>query len=95
MACVFYGLNNWLSDAYVERGWSEGKAGALWASLNIAALVTTLTIPWLADRYGSRRFYLVVFSAAVSSAVGFAGLPGGAGSGRRSPGSARVRCSRS
>ena len=64
MACVFYGLNNWLSDAYVERGWSDGKAGALWAVLNIAALVTTLTIPWFADRYRSRRFYLVLFSAA-------------------------------
>ena len=45
MACVFYGLNNWLPDAYVERGWSEGKAGALLAVLNIAALVTTLDHP--------------------------------------------------
>jgi CP family cyanate transporter-like MFS transporter len=79
MACLFYGLNNWLPDAYVERGWSEGKAGALLAVLNIAALVTTLTVPWLADRYGSRRFYLVLFSAALAgSAVGFAGLPDGA-----------------
>jgi MFS transporter, CP family, cyanate transporter len=79
MACVFYGLANWLSDAYVERGWSEGRAGALWAVLNIAALVTTLTIPWLADRYASRRFYLTLFSGALAaSAVGFAGLPGGA-----------------
>jgi CP family cyanate transporter-like MFS transporter len=41
--------------------------------------VTTLTVPWLADRYGSRRFYLVLFSAALAgSAAGFAGLPGGA-----------------
>jgi MFS transporter, CP family, cyanate transporter len=79
MACVFYGLANWLSDAYVERGWSEGKAGALWAVLNIAALVTTLTVPWLADRYATRRFYLVLFSGALAaSAAGFAGLPGGA-----------------
>jgi CP family cyanate transporter-like MFS transporter len=79
MACVFYGLNNWLPDAYVERGWSDGKAGALLAVLNIAALVTTLIIPWLADRYGSRRVYLVLFSAALGlSAVGFAALPGGA-----------------
>jgi CP family cyanate transporter-like MFS transporter len=79
MACLFYGLNNWLPDAYVERGWSEGKAGALLAVLNIAALVTTLIVPWLADRYGSRRFYLVLFSAALAgSAAGFAGLPGGA-----------------
>jgi CP family cyanate transporter-like MFS transporter len=79
MACVFYGLNSWLPDAYVERGWSEGKAGALLAVLNIAALVTTVTIPWLSDRTGGRRVYLVGFSATlVASAVGFAALPGGA-----------------
>ena len=39
MSSVFYGLNSWLPDAYVERGWSEGSAGALLAILN------TLTIP--------------------------------------------------
>ncbi|MGE5273226.1 MAG: CynX/NimT family MFS transporter [Verrucomicrobiota bacterium] len=79
MACVFYGLNSWLPDAYVERGWSDGKAGALLAVLNITALVTTLTIPWLADRKGSRRTYLVGFSAALAaSVVGFAAVPGGA-----------------
>ena len=27
MSSVFYGLNAWLPDAYVERGWSEGSAG--------------------------------------------------------------------
>jgi len=79
MACVFYGLNNWLPDAYVERGWSDGKAGALLAVLNIAALVTTMVIPWLADRRGSRRLYLLVFSGSlVASCVGFAAVPGGA-----------------
>jgi len=79
MACFFYGLNSWLPDAYVERGWSDGKAGALLAVLNITALVTTVTIPWLSDRTGGRRAYLVGFSAAlVASAVGFAAVSGGA-----------------
>jgi CP family cyanate transporter-like MFS transporter len=79
MACLFYGLNNWLPDAYVERGWSDGKAGVLLAVLNIAALVTTMIIPWIADRRGSRRFYLVLFSGALAaSCAGFAALPGGA-----------------
>ena len=79
MACVFYGLNNWLSDAYVERGWSEGKAGALLAVLNITALVTTFFIPWLADRMGSRRRYLMGFTGgAFVSLVGLAAVPGGA-----------------
>ena len=27
MSSVFYGLNAWLPDAYVERGWSESSAG--------------------------------------------------------------------
>jgi MFS transporter, CP family, cyanate transporter len=77
MACVFYGLNSWLPDAYVERGWSEGKAGALLAVLNITALVTTVIIPYLADRRGSRRVYLIGFSATLlASAVGFVVLPG-------------------
>jgi MFS transporter, CP family, cyanate transporter len=79
MACLFYGLNSWLPDAYVERGWSDGKAGALLAVLNITALVTTVFIPSLADRRGSRRTYLTGFSAALALACsGFVLLPGGA-----------------
>ena len=79
MACVFYGLNSWLPDAYVERGWSDGRAGALLAVLNIAALGTTLTIPSLADRHGSRRVYLLGFSAALALACsGFTLVPDGA-----------------
>jgi MFS transporter, CP family, cyanate transporter len=79
MACVFYGLNSWLPDAYVERGWSDGKAGGLLAVLNITALVTTVVIPWLADRRGSRRLYLVgASSALVLSVAGFVAVPGGA-----------------
>src|SRR6478609_8718496 len=34
MSSVFYGLNAWLPDAYVERGWSESSAGGLLAVLN-------------------------------------------------------------
>ena len=79
MACVYYGLNSWLPDAYVERGWSDGKAGALLAVLNITSLATTLTIPWLSDRTGSRRYYLVGFSAGdVFAVAGFVLVPGGA-----------------
>jgi CP family cyanate transporter-like MFS transporter len=79
MGCVFYGLNSWLPDAYVERGWSEGKAGALLGVLNVTALVTTIVIPPLADRHGARRLYLVLFSALfLVSTVGFAAVEGGA-----------------
>lgn len=63
MSCVFYGLNSWLPDAYVERGWSEARAGALIGVVNVSALSTTLLVPWLADRYGSRRAYLTAFAS--------------------------------
>lgn len=69
MAVTFYGLNAWLPDAYVERGWSEGRAGALLAALNVAALVTTVFVPFLADRWGSRRAYLVTLAACLVAAL--------------------------
>lgn len=72
MSSIFYGLNSWLPDAYVERGWSEEGAGGLAGALNVAALSTTLLVPWLADRYGSRRIYLA--SLALLFVVGTGGL---------------------
>ncbi|MCC6223430.1 MAG: MFS transporter [Thermoleophilia bacterium] len=79
MAVVFYGLNAWLPDVYVERGWSEGRAGGLVAVMNIASLPTTLLIPWLADRYGSRRLYLVASSGLMTAALlGIVLVPDGA-----------------
>jgi CP family cyanate transporter-like MFS transporter len=61
-ACVsttYYGIGAWLSDAFVEHGWSEARAGSLTGILNIAALGGTLVIAFAGDRVGSRRAYLV------------------------------------
>ena len=58
MATVFYGLNSWLPDAYVEHGWSEGSAGGLIALLNGVSVPAAVVVPWLSDRLGSRRAYL-------------------------------------
>jgi len=58
MGFVYYGLNSWLPDAYVERGWSEGAAGGLLAVLNGVQIPCGLTAAWLADRIGSRRAWL-------------------------------------
>jgi CP family cyanate transporter-like MFS transporter len=78
-AIAFYGLNAWLPDAYVERGWSEEKAGALLAVVNIAALVTTVFVSVVADRWGSRRLYLTTFaSILVVGLLGFVLWPDGA-----------------
>ncbi len=62
---MFYGLNAWLPDSYVELGWDEGKAGRLLATLHLTALPTVLLIPWVADHYGSRRLYLVVLGTCI------------------------------
>ncbi len=78
MGVVYYGLHSWLPDSYVERGWSEGSAGALLAVLNIASLPPTLLVPWFADRIGSRRLYLIGGSVCmVAGTLGIVLLPGG------------------
>lgn len=78
MSVVYYGLNAWLPDSYVERGWSESSAGSLLAVLNVAALPPTLLVPWLADRMGSRRVYLVTAGSLLTATlVALVLLPGG------------------
>lgn len=87
MACAYYGLNAWLPDAYVERGWSEESAGALIAALNVMAIPASFVVPWLSDRVGSRQRFLTVMSivflvatiglvVAPDAALGFALLSG-------------------
>jgi MFS transporter, CP family, cyanate transporter len=56
---LFYGFNAWLADAYVERGWSDTAAGGLVALMNGVALVVGITTALSADRFGSRRSFLL------------------------------------
>jgi CP family cyanate transporter-like MFS transporter len=58
MSSVFYGLNAWLPDAYVERGWSESSAGALLAVLNTVTIPCGFFVAWAADHWGTRRLWL-------------------------------------
>jgi len=69
---IFYGIVAWLPNAYVERGWSAAEAGSLVAVFNGVGLVTTVGVPLVADRFGSRRTQLL--AAAVVSTVGLAGI---------------------
>ncbi len=71
IAVCFYGLSAWLPDAYVEHGWSAGKAGALLAVVQAVTVPAGFAVPWLADRMGSRRTYL-----ACAAAVQMGGLLG-------------------
>jgi MFS transporter, CP family, cyanate transporter len=72
MASVFYGLNAWLADAYVEWGWSEGSAGALLGVLNTMTIPFGFAVAWAADHWGQRRLWLG--GAATLQLVGVLGV---------------------
>ena len=68
---LYYALVAWLPNTYVERGWDEVSAGSLVAILNSVGLTTTIGVPLMADRFGSRRTQLIG-----AATVAFAGLLG-------------------
>ena len=57
---LFYGCITWLGSVYVERGWSASDAGGLIALFAGIGLVSTLAVPVLADRVGTRRSQLTI-----------------------------------
>jgi CP family cyanate transporter-like MFS transporter len=65
---LFYGCITWLASVFVERGWGAADAGSLIALLTGVGLVSTLAVPVLADRIGTRRSQLTI--AALLSVVG-------------------------
>jgi CP family cyanate transporter-like MFS transporter len=72
MASTYYGINAWLPDSYLERGWSTQAAGSLLAVLNLVAIPAAFLVPWLSDRVGTRRGWLVAM--ATTFVVGMAGV---------------------
>ena len=74
---IYYGITTWMPDAFQERGWSAATAGALLAVMGLSTVPGGLLVPWLADRFGTRRRWLVTMTCAVSVATfGLAALPG-------------------
>ncbi len=69
---LFYGVVAWLPNALVERGWSPAETGILIGIFNAVGLITTLGVPLVADRLGSRRSQLLL--AAVAGTVAFLGI---------------------
>ena len=63
MSFVFYGLNSWLPDVYVERGWSQSAAGGLLAVLNTVTIPVGFLVAWTADHIGTRRLWLAAAAA--------------------------------
>jgi CP family cyanate transporter-like MFS transporter len=73
---VFYGITTWIAAAFQENGWSAGAAGALVAVFGFSQVAGGLLIPWLADRQGSRRRWLLGLTSAVAVATfGLAAVP--------------------
>jgi CP family cyanate transporter-like MFS transporter len=64
---LFYGCITWLGSVYRERGWGAGDAAGLIALMTGIGLVSTLAVPLLADRLGTRRTQLT-FAALLSVA---------------------------
>jgi CP family cyanate transporter-like MFS transporter len=79
MGSAYYGLNAWLPDAYGERGWTEDSAGLLLAAMNLTAIPCSFLIPWLSDRHGGRRPWLVgVTGFFAAGAIGLVAFPAAA-----------------
>jgi CP family cyanate transporter-like MFS transporter len=78
-SAIFYAFVSWMPDAFHERGWTAAAAGALAAVFSLASLPAGLLVPWLADRAGSRRLWLMAGSAVTAAGLfGLAALPGAA-----------------
>ncbi len=77
MSFTYYGLNSWLPDAYVERGWSQSSAGNLLAVLNTITIPVGFAVAWAADHVWTRRTWLAAAaSLQLASLLGIALLPG-------------------
>jgi MFS transporter, CP family, cyanate transporter len=78
MSSVFYGINAWLPDAYVEHGWSQSSAGGLLAVMNAVTIPVGFAVSWAADHWGTRRVWLAAAaSVQLAALVGIRLLPGG------------------
>jgi MFS transporter, CP family, cyanate transporter len=65
---LFYGIVAWLPNLLVERGWPAAGTGLLLGLFNGVGLITTLGVPLIADRVGSRRGQLVMAAGVATAA---------------------------
>lgn len=78
VAVPYFGLNAWLPEFLVEKGWTDAAAGNAQAIMNVASLVTSLTVPVVIDKVGSRRMYLIGSAVVLGTSVALLILvPGG------------------
>ncbi len=60
VSVTYYGVNAWLPSAFTERGWSHASAGALLTVFNGVTVPVTLFLAIRGDKFGSRRFWLML-----------------------------------
>ena len=70
---VYYGYAAWLPDAFTEHGWSASRAGHLVVAINVFAIVTSISVTLLGDRFHWTRRALLIPPCALY-AVGAIGL---------------------
>ena len=68
---VYYGLVSWLTNAYIEAGWTPESAGGLVGLLNVGAFIGALSVGVIVGRFASFRATLVgmgvLFAASVAA----------------------------
>jgi CP family cyanate transporter-like MFS transporter len=75
-ATIFFGLNAWLVESYVQEGWGPAAAGVLVGLLNFSTLPATLLVAVLAGRVIGRQQYMVLGAGVVAvAAFGLATVP--------------------
>jgi CP family cyanate transporter-like MFS transporter len=68
---LYYSAVSWLPELFRDRGESAGAAGTLLAVMGLGNLITSLSIPVLAQRVGDQR--VLVAPAVIVTAAGLAG----------------------
>jgi CP family cyanate transporter-like MFS transporter len=59
-AFAYYGYAAWLPDAFTERGWTDSHAGRLVVAINVFAIISSVTVTLVGDRFHySRRTLLI------------------------------------
>ncbi|ESP87024.1 MFS transporter [Candidatus Halobonum tyrrellensis] len=69
---ISHGLSNWLPAILDERGVPAALAGALTSAFVLVRVVGIVVVPALSDRYGTRRYPIMV--CGVAGAAGLVGL---------------------
>jgi CP family cyanate transporter-like MFS transporter len=79
LGMCFWGVNSWLTGAFMERGWSEVAAAAIASMLNVGAVVGNIAVFFIGEGAGSRRMHMIGASTVIcAGTILLILMPGGA-----------------